>query len=172
MPYADRKKRLEYALAYRRVHAERIRDLCRAWRARNPERVKELQRARDKRYRENNPGAAKAKAQRYIKNHPEREKLRQRRYRVENPEIIRAKKHRRRARELSCIGKFTAEEWENVKQKFGHRCLCCGKSGKLQPDHVVPLACGGANTIENIQPLCGHCNSSKGAKTIDYRGER
>jgi 5-methylcytosine-specific restriction endonuclease McrA len=39
----------------------------------------------------------------------------------------------------------------------------------LTRDHVVPLKHGGLNTIENIQPLCGSCNSRKHLKHIDYR---
>lgn len=39
----------------------------------------------------------------------------------------------------------------------------------LTPDHVVPLSRGGTNYIDNIQPLCGPCNSQKHAKTIDFR---
>jgi 5-methylcytosine-specific restriction endonuclease McrA len=34
---------------------------------------------------------------------------------------------------------------------------------------VVPVSAGGANTIDNIQPLCGPCNSAKHTQTIDYR---
>jgi 5-methylcytosine-specific restriction endonuclease McrA len=48
--------------------------------------------------------------------------------------------------------------------------LCCGRPDvKLTQDHVVPLARGGSNLIDNIQPLCASCNSSKGTQTIDYR---
>ncbi len=39
----------------------------------------------------------------------------------------------------------------------------------LTPDHIIPLSQKGPNTIDNIQPLCLNCNSSKGTKTIDYR---
>ena len=36
-------------------------------------------------------------------------------------------------------------------------------------DHVVPLKLGGANTVDNVQPLCGSCNCKKHLKIIDYR---
>ena len=68
----------------------------------------------------------------------------------------------------------TDEFWEEIKQKYEHRCLCCGESEgedlKLTKDHVIPLAKGGCDIPENIQPLCGNCNSSKGARVFDYRG--
>jgi len=51
----------------------------------------------------------------------------------------------------------------------GHKCLCCGSYDNICIDHIVAVANGGLNEIENLQPLCRSCNSSKGAKTIDYR---
>jgi 5-methylcytosine-specific restriction endonuclease McrA len=39
----------------------------------------------------------------------------------------------------------------------------------LTEDHVVPLSLGGSNDIDNIQPLCKSCNSSKRGRHIDYR---
>ena len=32
------------------------------------------------------------------------------------------------------------------------------------------MTMGGKNVIENAQPLCKPCNSSKGTKYVDYRG--
>ncbi|MGC5004800.1 HNH endonuclease [Streptomyces sp. DT203] len=65
---------------------------------------------------------------------------------------------------------WTAEEWQQLLAQHGHGCLACGKGGKLQPDHVVPLSWPGAsNAIDNIQPLCGTCNRRKGDRHIDYR---
>jgi 5-methylcytosine-specific restriction endonuclease McrA len=33
----------------------------------------------------------------------------------------------------------------------------------LQYDHVIPVALGGAITVENLRLLCSDCNRSKGA---------
>jgi 5-methylcytosine-specific restriction endonuclease McrA len=81
-------------------------------------------------------------------------------------------KNNRRALEMNAEGSFTTEEWYSLCETFGNKCLSCGRPDvKLTQDHVVPLSKGGTNWITNIQPLCGTCNSSKGAKTIDYRLE-
>jgi 5-methylcytosine-specific restriction endonuclease McrA len=80
--------------------------------------------------------------------------------------------HERRARERNAFGSFTRSEWVTLLDAYSHTCLSCLKSDpevKLTADHVVPLVKGGSNTIDNIQPLCGPCNSSKGTKIIDYR---
>lgn len=67
---------------------------------------------------------------------------------------------------------FIWSEWTELKTKAGRICLRCERSedvARLTVDHIVPLTCGGTNLIDNIQPLCGPCNRSKGAKAIDYR---
>ena len=77
-----------------------------------------------------------------------------------------------RAAKYSCEGTITAYEWMDLKKKYNYTCLRCGKKEpeiKLTLDHVVPLIVGGKNIIENAQPLCKPCNSSKYTKSTDYR---
>ena len=38
----------------------------------------------------------------------------------------------------------------------------------LTVDHIIPQAKGGTDHIENLQLLCGHCNSTKGSKPQEY----
>jgi 5-methylcytosine-specific restriction endonuclease McrA len=40
------------------------------------------------------------------------------------------------------------------------RCAYCGAPA-TSADHVVALAAGGSNGIENLVPACAFCNSSK-----------
>ncbi len=91
-------------------------------------------------------------------------------WRKNNPDKLKAYMQKRRALKAGNGGSFTAEEWEELCDKYENKCLCCGKKKKLTADHVVPLSKGGTSNIDNIQPLCGTCNSRKGNRNeIDYR---
>lgn len=75
----------------------------------------------------------------------------------------------RRARILATGGNHTAREWENVKAQYNWTCRYCllqEPTIKLTKDHIIPVSKGGSDNIENIQPLCGKCNSKKGTKII------
>lgn len=76
-----------------------------------------------------------------------------------------------RARRVGASGSHTFAEWETLKAQYNWTCPCCGKPEpeiKLTIDHIIPVARGGSNNVENIQPLCGRCNSVKNAKTIKF----
>lgn len=94
-------------------------------------------------------------------------------YREKDPERSRAMRRvaqaNRRARKHAARGEFSIEIWERILDTYGHKCLCCGATEDLQPDHIVPLSKGGAHDAGNIQPLCGFCNRRKQADIIDYR---
>src|SRR3972149_3754253 len=66
--------------------------------------------------------------------------------------------------------RITAQEWRQLKEKYGNQCLACRRDDiNLEVDHIIPTTLGGTNSVDNIQPLCRSCNASKGARIIDYR---
>lgn len=48
-----------------------------------------------------------------------------------------------------------------VFERDGGKCTECGSTFDLQYDHVIPVALGGATTVENLQLLCADCNLRK-----------
>jgi uncharacterized protein YdaU (DUF1376 family) len=74
-----------------------------------------------------------------------------------------------RLREARQKGRHTAEQWAQLLDACEHRCLRCGEIKPLTKDHIQPIYCDGSDAIDNLQPLCGTCNSAKGLQTIDYR---
>lgn len=43
------------------------------------------------------------------------------------------------------------------------RCVECDSNFDIQYDHIIPVALGGASTVDNLQILCADCNRKKGA---------
>ena len=97
------------------------------------------------------------------------ERQRKREYNKRHPEQKRAESHNRRARIKQAGGRLTTKECREIFEKHGKRCLKCGSDDRVALDHVVPLALGGMNIADNMQPLCMMCNSYKGASVADYR---
>jgi hypothetical protein len=90
-------------------------------------------------------------------------------YKAQRRHSLKTHKYRRRAWIEQSQTSYTQQEWDEICQKYGHRCLRCHEAKPLTPDHVMPLSRGGSNAIENIQPLCLDCNRWKRDQTIDYR---
>ena len=63
--------------------------------------------------------------------------------------------------------KNNVRDW--VLTTYGNACLSCGSKKNIELDHIMPISRGGKNKLSNLQPLCKKCNTSKGAKTEDYR---
>lgn len=79
---------------------------------------------------------------------------------------------KRRAREYALSETHTEIEWQNLKTHFRNICLCCKRQEPeitLTRDHIIPLARGGTDKIDNIQPLCKSCNCRKWTHILDYR---
>lgn len=66
-------------------------------------------------------------------------------------------------------GTHTGLEWELLRAVCGNRCVRCGSTESIEKDHITPICQGGDDSIENLQPLCALCNSSKGGEAIDFR---
>lgn len=119
-------------------------------------------RAKAQAYRDKNPD--------YVKKHndkrdPQAMRDSAKAWRAANPDAVKAMKASRRG-----LGKFPKNVWPYLIETFGAVCLKCGATESLTLDHVVPVALGGENTIENAQILCHSCNASKGHRSsADYR---
>lgn len=146
-------------LRYRKSHKEQLRAYRKKYRKRNLEKIRTYMRGYLKKYRSKN----KHRFIQYRKT-----------WALRNPASLQAKRYAKRAFEKQIEGSYSALEWQTLCRKYDYRCLRCGKREpdiKLTVDHIIPTSRGGTNYIDNIQPLCGECNSSKGTNTIDYRPE-
>lgn len=66
-------------------------------------------------------------------------------------------------------GQHTKEQFQEMVNFFGGQCVKCGTEGDILKDHIIPIYQGGSDGIDNLQPLCKHCNSKKGVDSTDYR---
>lgn len=135
------------------------------WYAKNDAHQKE----KSKKWRFSNLTHCLARDRKYYGENKEQHSESHKKWVENNRNKVRQINRNRRAREIGAEGSFTPEEFSALCEKYGNMCLCCGQETKLTADHVVPLVKGGTNWIDNIQPLCGPCNSGKKDKTIDYR---
>ncbi len=66
------------------------------------------------------------------------------------------------------------ETKQQVKNRDGYFCLCCGETNKaqLQVDHIKARYHDGSDSLDNLQTLCNTCNGTKGDKTINFQEHR
>ena len=62
--------------------------------------------------------------------------------------------------------KLNRRRWQMLRLKVfeqaHYRCSLCGKAGRLECDHVIPLHQGGETYLpENLQALCRACHIAK-----------
>jgi 5-methylcytosine-specific restriction endonuclease McrA len=154
---------------YREQNSEKAREATRAWKKANREMVARYQAI----YERANPEMVRRWRRNYRDTN--RNKLIQQSlaYQKAYPDRARAKEQNRRARKRNAEGTFTPAEFAAKLELAKGRCHWCGKKIKGTPhaDHVVALAKGGTNYIENIVPSCATCNKSKGIKTpLEFAG--
>ncbi|MFG1302696.1 HNH endonuclease [Xanthobacter autotrophicus] len=70
-----------------------------------------------------------------------------------------------------------ASQWMAIRSRIFQRdnftCAYCGeRGGKLECDHVVPVARGGEHTDDNLVTACFSCNRTKRDRTPQEMGWR
>jgi 5-methylcytosine-specific restriction endonuclease McrA len=173
--YKDPARKDGHHPTYKKCHARAVKK----WQMKNTEKFKEM----NKNWKKAHKKQRAEQSKKWAKAHPEYRQEAGKAWRASHPNYgeIWRKKHRdkmniyarlRRGRLASVRSELTKDEWEAVLEFYGHKCLCCRSTNvKLTIDHVLPISLGGTDTVDNIQPLCGPCNSRKKAKHIDYRKE-
>lgn len=100
-------------------------------------------------------------------------RLKRKEFREKNLDLVRLYsrigEQKRRALMNGIISTLTKDEWSALLEVCDNKCLCCGRDEKITMDHIIPVSMGGTHTIDNIQPLCSSCNSTKHTQAIDYR---
>ncbi|MFF2752791.1 HNH endonuclease [Psychrobacillus sp. NPDC058041] len=77
-------------------------------------------------------------------------------------------------RERNLVVEHSFTEWIELLKKHDNLCFYCGVRMTKTPgikqrtrDHIIAIANGGSDKIENIVPACRSCNSKKGKQTLD-----
>lgn len=130
---------------------ERIEEQRTISRKRNPEKYRATMRA----YEEKNKDWIKAWRKEYRKTYQKTE-----RFKI----LMAMSRHRRRA-----LGNINSTEWIAKLTMLKGECQICFRKEpevKITIDHIIPITKGGTNHIDNLQPLCHGCNSSKSNKIL------
>ena len=64
---------------------------------------------------------------------------------------------------------YRSKRWAQLRRSIldrdGWRCVRCGRAGRLEVDHAIPMAAGGDPWSEsNLQALCRGCHFRKTAR--------
>lgn len=141
------------------------RGLCSAhyaadWRSRNPERSRLIK----TRWRKANPERQAEATAAWSKRNPERHRASIATWRAQNAGARAMHEAARRAR-IKGNGVFlvTDRDLRRMLHRYRYACAYCGTRlrGKVQWDHVLPIARGGRHSIGNLLPACAGCNSHK-----------
>lgn len=168
-----KEKRTAYRIKNKKVIAEKDRLRFQA----NPQRGKES----SKRWLEKNRKRQNQTLRDWYNNNKERNLENGRKWRKENLKKARANdaKKSRKRRAIKNNNSFDFYTEEQVLLFYGTKCHICkiaidlsaprwsavkGFELGLHIDHLVPLAKGGSDTLENVRPAHAVCNLRKGAK--------
>jgi 5-methylcytosine-specific restriction endonuclease McrA len=170
----ERARRYYYAHRESRLATAKARQS--AYRA-DPER-RALLNERAKEYGRANMARMIEKAEAWRKANPKRALASKRRQYARNPQKWRFWKANYLAALRGAAGKHTAAEVRARLEEQCHLCAYClaPMTDGHEVEHVIPVARGGSNDIDNIVCACPTCNNSKNDRTIleylQYRERR
>lgn len=156
-----RERKRELDRSYSERHREEAKARAKAWYDKNKERAK----ATNRKWRTENADKMREYRQKWKSSNPLKDKESKSRYlRTEKGKVSKANKaHRRRERFLENRSPITNEQMMIIRS--AKTCFYCGiRSRRMEIDHMVPLAKGGAHSKDNIVMACGPCNRAKSAK--------
>jgi 5-methylcytosine-specific restriction endonuclease McrA len=85
-----------------------------------------------------------------------------------NPEKVSLRDRQNKGRRRATISSPDPVNYARILVEHGMVCHICAEQipslDDLEFDHVIPLARGGAHSVENIRPSHSSCNRRKGAK--------
>jgi len=141
------------------------------------EECREAKRIKSKLWRQKNAEKDKISKRNWAAKNKDKIRLKNARYKIANPEKFSESKRRRRALERGNSHEpYSAKQ---VLETYGSDCHLCGLKIDLdaprtasikgyelglQVDHLIPLAKGGSDNLENVRPSHAICNMRKGAR--------
>lgn len=110
----------------------------------------------------------------YIKNKEKIQEYKKEYSKTDKSKFIHKIKHSKRRAQMEATNVkdvITQKQWETIIYEQNKRCAMCkclfNENRVPTMDHIVPLSRGGLNSSDNIQALCGSCNSKKNNR-LDY----
>jgi hypothetical protein len=142
-----RKENEDHVRKYYEANKEREADRTRKWYESNREHVTEYNR----KYREENKELRAETCRKWQRNNPDKSAMNKQRY---------------RARKAGLPDDFTSAQQSKVIASFNNACALTGDTS-WSWDHAIPINSGhGGTTFNNMYPLRGDLNSSKGDRNI------
>jgi 5-methylcytosine-specific restriction endonuclease McrA len=155
-----RDERLEYKRKYRESHRDEILEYARKYREKNRDRIKK--------FRDENREKVNAGQRRFRLLNPDKARSSSKRWHTENQHKFREYARAHRDRKINAPGSgISAYQEREIFEQYNYRCAYCGKICKnIEIDHIVALANGGADDIENATVSCRSCNARKGNRSL------
>ncbi|MEK5109878.1 hypothetical protein MHI57_24765 [Cytobacillus sp. FSL K6-0129] len=148
---------------YYEENRDKITERMRKYREEN--RDKEAERSR-KWYEENRDKMAEIRRKYYEENRDRIAEVK-RKYYENNREKFYIRDAKRRARKRALPDTLTESEYAKTLDYFGNACALTGETTDLHREHALPLAIGHGGTVrENMYPMAGRLNLSKGDRNI------